>query len=345
MVRVSAPGRVNLIGEHTDYAGLPVLPIAIQRRLTVNADRMDGAGVEAVSGRFDGVFRSDRDDNPEWSQHLGPALAQAGPVTGVRLAIGGDLPATGGLSSSSALTVAVILAVLRLDGRDEDDVIERAVAAERAGPIQGGAMDQTVIVHAVTGTALRIDFRPPAWRPVPVPDHIAFVAGYSGTPAPKTGAAADAYNARVAGTRIAAELLGGSLLAEVDATPQDLDQALPEMAEGLPVRAWARHVLTEAARVGEATAALSAGDLETLGRLFDASHASLATDYGVSTPRLDGLVAAARDAGAAGARLTGAGFGGWGVAVCSVDRISDVVGAMQSVGGEAFRAVPSGGAA
>ncbi len=211
-------------------------------------------------------------------------------------------------------------------------------------------------------TALRITFDPVSWHSVGVPNDVTFVAGYSGRPAPKGGAAGNAYNARVVGTRTAAMLLDAAppFLANLDGDVADLLAALPEEAlppleatqlttgryepaDPLPVRAWARHVLTEAERVEAATVALEAGDLETLGRLFDESHASLADDSGVSTPELDLLVAVARDAGAAGARLTGAGFGGWAVAVCDLGHVAAVTYAMASIAGEAFRAEPSGG--
>jgi galactokinase len=363
-VTVSAPGRVNLIGEHTDYSLLPVLPIAIQKRLRVHAEPMDENVVEARSAQFDGVFRSDRPDNPEWSQYLTPVVELVGSKTGTRLSIDGDLPPTGGLSSSSALTVAALLALLRLNDQEPEptELIDMAVQAERATGTEGGAMDQTLIVNAVAGTALRIDFDPLSWSTIAIPDHIVFVAGYSGTPAPKGGSARDAYNARVVGTRTAARLLDADppFLAHVNGDIADLIAALPESAppspeaiqfatgaydriDSLPVRAWARHVLTEAARVDVAARTLEAGDLEALGRLFDESHASLTDDYGVSTPGLDRLVAAARDAGAAGARLTGAGFGGWAVAVCDPDRAEAVTEAMASIAGQAFRAEPSDG--
>lgn len=364
-VTVSAPGRVNLIGEHTDYSLLPVLPIAIQKRLRVHAEQKEEKVVEARSNQFDGVFRSDRPENPGWSQYLTPVVELVGSENGARLTIDGDLPTTGGLSSSSALSVAALLALLRLNDRDPQPtrLVDLAVRAERATGTEGGAMDQTLIVNATAGTALRIDFDPISWRTVAVPEDIAFVAGYSGTPAPKGGSARDAYNARVVGTRTAALLLGAEppFLAHADGDIADLLDALPETAppspestklttrvygrtDPLPVRAWARHVLTEAARVDAAADALDAGDLETLGRLFDESHASLANDYGVSTPGLDLLVAAARDAGATGARLTGAGFGGWAVAVCDLDHAEVVTEAMGSVAFQAFRAEPSDGA-
>jgi galactokinase len=363
-VTVTAPGRVNLIGEHTDYSLLPVLPMAIRRLLRVHAEPTGESVVEARSEQFDGVFRSDRPENPEWSQYLTPVVELVGSGIGARLTIDGDLPATGGLSSSSALTVAALLALLRLKDQEPQptELIDLAVQAERATGTEGGAMDQTLIVNATAGTALRIDFDPISWRTVAVPEHIAFVAGYSGAPAPKGGSARDAYNARVVGTRTAALLLDADPpnLANVDGDIADLISALPESAipppearqlatstydriDPLPVRSWARHVLTEAERVDAAARALDAGDLEALGLLFDESQASLADDYGVSTPGLDLLVGTAREAGAAGARLTGAGFGGWAVAVCDPDHVEAVTEAMASVAGQAFRAEPSDG--
>ena len=361
---VSAPGRVNLIGEHTDYSLLPVLPMAIQRRLRVRAATADDGVVAARSEQFDGVFRSDQPDNPPWAQYLASVVELTGVGSGAVLTIDGDLPSTGGLSSSSALTIAALLALLRLDGRDPGpaELIDLAIQAERATGIEGGAMDQTLIVNAEEMTALRIDFNPLSWRTIDVPERIAFVIGYSGAAAAKGGAARDAYNARVVGTRTAASLLGADppYLANADGDIVDLVAALPEQAmpppeatrltsgvytgtNPLPVRAWARHVLTEAERVDVAAIALAAGDVPTLGGLFNESHASLAGDLGVSTPALDLLVESARDAGASGARLTGAGFGGWAVAVTDVDRADAVATAMASVAGEAFRADPSGG--
>ncbi len=347
----SAPGRVNLIGEHTDYSSLPVMPVAIQKRLRVTAEAIGDEVVEATSAMFSGVFRSDRADNPAWSRYLEPVIALVEPM-GARLTIDGDLPATGGLSSSSALSVALLAALLRLSGiePEPDRLVDLAVRAERAVGVEGGAMDQTVIVHAVAGTALRIEFDPTARRPVPIPENVAFVAGYSGEPAPKGGSARDAYNARVVGTRTAALLLGfdppvlGSVTAELGDVLAELPEyAVPEpeaallskgrfsQTDPLPVRAWTRHVLSEARRVDAAEEALRQGEIEALGRLFDESHASLAGDFGVSTPGLEALVTAARAAGAAGARLTGAGLGGWAVAVCHRDRASTVAEAMASV--------------
>ena len=260
------------------------------------------------------MFRSDAADNPSWSHYLSAVVDLIGTADGARLTIVGDLPSTGGLSSSSALTVASLLVLLRLNDMEPepDRLVDLAVRAERATGVEGGSMDQTLIVHAIERTALRSDCDPASRHSVGIPANVPFVPGFSEEALPPPEA-----------TQLAAGRY--------------------EPAAPLPVRAWARHVLTEAARVEVATAALETGDVETLGRLFDESHASLADDYGVSTPELDLLVAAARDAGAAGARLTGAGFGGWAVAVCHPDRVEAVTGAMASIAGEAFRAEPSGG--
>ncbi len=363
-VTVSAPGRVNLIGEHTDYSLLPVLPIAIQRRITVHAQACDNGIVTAVSDTFAGSFRSDSEDNPAWSRYVHAAVKILGSRSGAHLHLEGDLPPTGGLSSSSALTVAVVRSLLELsDSRPSDDhLIDLAVRAERGAGVEGGAMDQTVIVRAQAGEALRIDFDPPAHRPVAVPPDVAFVVGYSGAPAQKGDEARDRYNARVVGCRTAAHLLGldPPILGRFSGTAKDAVESLPDeavppeglrlLSEGrfedsspLPVKAYARHVLTEAVRVDDVEAALRAGDIDAVGSLFDASHASLAGDFGVSTPGLDALVSAAREAGASGARLTGAGFGGWAVAVSPVDRSPGVLAAMATVAGEAFVAIPSEG--
>jgi galactokinase len=363
-VSVSAPGRVNLVGEHTDYSLLPVLPIAIQRRITVSAEPSGSAVVEARSTAFPGVYRSDRRDNPAWSAYVDSAVGLVSPVRGAKLRIGGDLPASGGLSSSSALTVAVLLALLRLTGDEpeRDRLVALAVEAERATGVEGGTMDQTVIVYADAGAALRIGFAPTVLEPVPIPAHVAFVAGYSGSPAPKGGVARSAYNARVVGTRTAAMLLGAypPVLGRVSGDTEHIVASLPEFAippaeatalragsytdpSPLPVRAWARHVLTEAGRVDGAVEAVRAGDVAEIGRIFDASHASLADDFGASSPGLDELVATARGAGASGARLTGAGFGGWAVAVCDRNRADAVTGAMAAHAGEAFLIDPSAG--
>lgn len=388
-----APGRVNLIGEHTDYNGLPVLPFAIGQSTAVAVAPSEAPLLEAVSREFPVPARLPLDAGPAacaepWHRYLAAAAAVLGPRLpgrGARIAVASDLPAASGLSSSSALTVALLLA---LDaafglGLGRAELAGLAAQAERLAGAETGGMDQQVIAFAEAGALLRIDFLPPAMRAVPVPAGWAFVAASSGQPAPKGGGARDAYNERVVATRIAAALLADMLGAEIEGTPllghvAAIDAApvlvdelparssarkaaatagvplerLVTLAAGafdpdaqLPVRGYARHVLAEAERVDLACAAVEAGDLAALGELMAASHASLRDDYRCSTPALDALVKAMTKAGAAGARLTGAGFGGFAIAVCERGREQAVIdAAVAAAGGPAFEVAPSAGA-
>ncbi len=388
-----APGRVNLIGEHTDYNALPVLPFAIDRATALAAAPSERPLLEAVSTAADPAAALPLDADPAaatepWHRYLAAILAVLGPRVpplGARLAIATDLPLASGLSSSSALAVAALLA---LDAAWElalapGEVETLAAAAERLAGAETGGMDQAVIVHALADHLLRIDFLPPSRRPVPVPPGWSFVVAASGEPAAKGGAARDAYNERVIGTRIAAALLADMLgvdlddvpvlgnIAAIDAAPvlvEDLPvrasprsaaastgvplSVLTRLANGafdpdrpIPVRAYARHVLAEAERVDLAVAAVEAADLSALGELMLASHASLRDDYRCSTPRLDALVQALTRAGAAGARLTGAGFGGYAIAVCEAGRERALIEAAErTTGGPAFAVRPSPGA-
>jgi galactokinase len=380
---VAAPGRVNLVGEHTDYSFLPVLPIAIERRLLVAAASADD-GIRAMSVSQAGTTEVGAAHTPGWGRYLAGATAMLGQLAegrGARLAIGGDLPATGGLSSSSALTLGLLWALnrvwdLRLDRRQ---VVDLAIEAERLVGVESGGMDQTVIAFARPGHALRIDFAPEGRRDVPVAPEFAFVIGYSGSPAPKGTTARDGYNRAVVSCRAAAVLLAGSLgrdpgavgrlnevadapVGAIDVLPTETTAAVAATAAGVEVgqlvsltaatfdpheplfpRAAARHVLSEAARVDTAEFCLRGKDGGGLGAVFDESHSSL-RQYGVSTPALDRLTAAARQGGAWGARLTGAGFGGWAVAVCEPGSRAKVVEAMRvATGGPAFPVRPSAG--
>ena len=382
-VLVCSPGRVNLIGEHTDYSSLPVLPIAMDRATRVAAASTDDGRVVARSLRFDGEADLDRsalDGEPAapWQRYIVGALRllqEAAPGRGARLLVGGDLPTTGGLSSSSSFTMGLLAALNRIWGlgRGAQQLVELAIVAERHVGVESGGMDQTVIAHARSGAALRIDFAPTRTRAVPLPEGLRIVVAYSGEEAPKGGAVRQAYNERVIGCRLSAALLAARLgrssgipptLGEVaGAAGSDDVEALPDRMSArqvageldvdadplvrltagrfdpdLPValRAVARHVLSEARRVDEAEAALVVGELEPFGQLLDASHASLAHDFGCSTPALDRLCQVMREAGALGARLTGAGFGGYALAAVRPDRLESVLAAAQTVGGPVF---------
>ena len=389
---VRAPGRVNLIGEHTDYSLLPVLPIAIERHLLIAASATADGVVEAASAAFDGIVRINRtaiDDEPAavWGRYLAGALRELADVAagqGAFIHVSGDLPAEGGLSSSSALTVGVIAALNAAwdAGLDRDEILRRAVVAERHVGVESGGMDQTVILFAESGSALRIDFEPPAHRNVLIPDGLAFVVAASGDEAPKGGAARAAYNERVVGARIAAVMLADQVGIDVSAPPVLRDVAgvdvidilvedLPEKISAVevarsvgsdiehivrltasrfdhmakvPVRRVAAHVLSEADRVERAEAALLAGDLTGFGALLNASHDSLRQDFRCSTPALDKVCAAMRKAGAFGARLTGAGFGGYALAAVPPDRVASVIeAALAATGGPAFEVHASDG--
>lgn len=383
---VSAPGRVNLIGEHTDYSLLPVLPFAIDRRLTVAASR--GPRLAIHSEQHPRRPLIDRSSGEGWHRYVEAVAETVGFAGGVLAIIDSDLPYTGGLSSSSALAMAMTAALWSLGGRHPaaDEVASAAAAAERLAGVESGEMDQTVIAHAREGHAMRIDFppgRPPVFRYIPMPPGAATVVAYSGEPAEKGGAARVAYNSRVVGGRVATVLLARRLEAPLPVPPVlggvadhpgiiDLARELPasttpaeaarfgavdvgllvDFAVGsfpvdapVPVRAVAHHVLTEAARVGRAEEALAGEDLEGLGVLLDESHASL-QDFGASTPALDRLVEAMREAGALGARLTGAGFGGNAVALCRPADVDPVlVAARHAGGGPAFEVRPGPGLA
>jgi len=387
-----APGRINLIGEHTDYSLLPVLPLAIPLGTRVAAAPCGGGLVRASSRQFEVAARLDRGDLGElpetpWHRYLWGALKmldQRGAAgQGAKLLVEGDLPTTGGLSSSSSFTMAVLLSLNELWalGLGAEELVELAIVAERQVGVESGGMDQTIIGLARRGAALRIDFDPPARRPVSLPADLRLVVAYSGEMAPKGGSARDAYNERVIGCRLAAGLLGARLGMDPGSPPvlgrlygaagAEEIAALPEQSTAVRVaeevgvepglltrltagafseeaevwvRPAARHVLSEAGRVDAAVQALGAYDLEGLGRLLDASQHSLATDYRCSSANLDRLCQAMRDGGALGARLTGAGFGGYAIAAATDKTVEAVLAAARSASpGPVFQATAAGG--
>lgn len=386
-----APGRVNLIGEHTDYAGLPVLPIAIDRAVYVAAARSTVPGLAAISSAFESVVEVAHGEHAAaldgWSRYLAGALGQlpeAAAEHGARIAVASGLPVAGGLSSSSALTVGVLLALDTLWelGLEREVIVERAIVAERAVGVETGGMDQTVIGLARADHALRIDFAPPSRAQVALPGGLRVVVADSGDAAPKGGTARDAYNERVVGMRTATALLSEQLGLEplfplrladvasdevVEIMVEDLPATLkPTVAakrgevpldaivrltagrwdetRAVPVRAVAQHMLSEAARVVAAQTALEAGDLAGFGTLLDESHDSLRNEMGCSTAKLDRLCKTMRGAGALGARLTGAGFGGYALAACAPEQLDSVLQAAQEAGYSAFE-VRAGGCA
>lgn len=389
---VRSPGRINIIGEHTDYSDLPVLPLAVEQATYVGAAAAPGGVVEARSLSFEGRARLQWEDPMggaacPWQRYLAGVMMQLQGLAGgrgARLLIHGDLPSGGGLSSSSSLTMGLLGALNQALGLGlgRQALVDLAVVAERHVGVESGGMDQTVIGLARAGAALRIDFAPRGLRYVRLPADLRLAVAYSGQEAPKGGSVKQAYNQRVVGCRLAAALLASRrqvtaarppVLAGVAHLPgiagdvEELPEASsPEvvaaetgrpweelvrltsgqMEAGAPVRvrSVARHVLQEAARVDRAEQALGAGDLAALGPLLDQSHASLRDDFGCSTPALDRLCAAMRGAGALGARLTGAGFGGYAIAAATPDTLDAVLEvAREATGGPAFEAKAADG--
>ncbi len=332
------------MGDHIDYAGLSVLPMALRRRVTMfvrpRTDRT--VRIAAADGAFEPrTFEADSAIQPfaggDWGNYVKAAvreLARDGGCAGFDALVQSTLPIAAGLSSSSALVVASALAFLHANGRELPalELAARMADAERFVGTRGGGMDQAICLGGREGAACRIDFEPLQLECIGIPRGWAFVVADSGVRAEKSGAAREAYNARTADLSGARATMTAALGLEPDTSWRQLlavrsDEVMlsvaGEVLGDVRFRRF-RHLLTEANRVREAERALRQGSMEVFGASLDASHQSLARDYDVSIPALDQLVELARDAGAAGARLTGAGFGGCIVALCAVENAGDV---------------------
>ncbi|WP_022922940.1 galactokinase [Ornithinimicrobium pekingense] len=331
-----APGRVNLIGEHTDYNGGLCLPVALEVRTTVAAARREDTLVRMVSLDLPGdVVEVDLDHVGSdgvtgWAAYVAGvlwALREDGlAVAGADLAVTSTVPMGAGLSSSAALEASVAAAADGLFGLgllgDDAGRARLAAACQRAeNEIAGaptGGMDQAVSLRAREGHALLLDFRDGSAEQVPL-DLERHGLALLVVDTRATHALVDGqYESRRRSCERAAEQLGVSTLREVD--PAGLDAALARLADA-ETRRRVRHVVTEIARVRGCVDALRAGDVEEVGRLFCASHDSLRDDYEVSCVELDTAVTAALQAGALGARMTGGGFGGSAVALVRADAL------------------------
>ncbi|HZD06026.1 MAG TPA: hypothetical protein VE173_14040, partial [Longimicrobiales bacterium] len=248
-----------------------------------------------------------------------------GTLAGFDAVLDSDVPVAAGLSSSAALVVAVGLALDAVNGLGYEplELADAMARAERFVGTQGGGMDQAISLGARSHHAARIDFDPLRMTHVVVPEGWRFVVAHTLVQAEKSGAAQEAYNRRTRECREALEAVGPALGERPAAgyrgllarhSRDTLLDAAAGVLDGDLLRRF-RHVVSEGSRVDEAVAALRSGDRGRFGALMDDSHTSLKDDYEVSSPELDRLVALARDAGADGARLTGAGFGGCIVAL------------------------------
>jgi galactokinase len=296
--RMRAPGRVNLIGEHTDYSGGLVLPVAIQLGITLEYEPADAISIDAPGGeRFvDAVVQE---------------LAAVGrPDVGIRGVVEADLPQGAGLGSSGAFGVVVAVALCEAAGFELAPLeLARLCqrAEQRAVGVPSGILDQAASLLGREGSALLLDCGTLEHRWVPLPDDVAIIVLDSGE-------------------RHSLEHSGYA-------------DRRRELEAGDPRRVL--HVETENERVQATVSALETGDVRALGPIFAASQSSLRDDYEVSTPTLDALVAAALEAGAFAARMTGGGFGGSVVALAEPGRAQEVVA---RVGGDGWIVRPADGA-
>jgi galactokinase len=306
----SAPGRINLIGEHTDYNGGFVLPCAIDRRIAVAVGTGEGGLYSADFDEARGP--GERDDSwADYPRGVAWALGEEGHETeSFRAAFAGDVPLGSGLSSSAAIEAATALALDALlglgIGRKDLAVICQRAENDYVG-VASGIMDQYASLLCEAGAALLVDCRSLEAKSVPLDLAAADLALVVCDTRVERGLADTGYNDRRSTCESAASTLGIKELR--DATEEDLTRLSGEELKR------ARHVISENARVLEAVEALNNNDFTQFGHLMYASHASLRDDYEVSTPELDTFVETAKQNGARGARLTGAGFGGCAIAL------------------------------
>lgn len=336
----AAPGRVNLIGEHTDYNDGFVLPMAIDRRTIAAASPNETDAVRIHSLEFDERFDVPIDEpfrrRSSWHDYAAGVVAAIGEDhaidRGIDVTIGTDVPIGGGLSSSASFELALAQAVVALSGIESNAdrlvSIGRRAEHEYVG-IRSGAMDQLAVAHGVADTALFIDCRTLNVTPVAMPADVAIAVMDTGV---RRSLATSAYNERREECERGVALLRQGGL-DVDALRDVTPEMLQSHGAGLPspVRARVRHVVEENARTKAAVAALAVADVVEFGRLMNESHESLRELYGVSSPELDELVSLARDVeGVYGARMTGGGFGGCAIALVDENAASDLIAYINS---------------
>lgn len=358
----SAPGRVNLIGEHTDYNDGFVMPFALPHVTTA-----------AVARRTDGVLRLHSSDieggvvelaldalepgtDQEWTAYPAGvvwALREAGhPVTGADVHLASTVPTGAGLSSSAALEVVIALALndlyeLGLQRWQLARLCQRAENVYVGAPT--GIMDQTASACCEAGHALFLDTRDLSQKQIPFDLAAEGMRLLVVDTQVKHAHSGGEYGKRRAGCEKGAALLGVDALRDI---PYDeLDSALDRLGDEEEVRRLVRHVVTEDQRVEQVVALLEAGDTRAIGPVLTAGHASLRDDFRISCPELDLVVDTALASGALGARMTGGGFGGSAIVLAEaadVDTITKAVEEAFAAGGfkapRTFEAVPSAGA-
>jgi galactokinase len=310
-VRARGPGRVNLLGEHTDYNAGLCLPFAVEAGVTVDAEATGTGEIEARAlayGEEDRFDAADPQPATGWRAFVRGTVAELNAagvsVPGARLRIESGLPEGAGLSSSAALGSALCLALLAVAERPEPDRRELARLCSRVENdwvgAQTGMLDHMAAFFGEPGHALLLDCRDLTTEQVPL-ELGAWSLGIADSGS-RHEHAESGYNERRAECRQACRELGVDTLRDVSEAQAE---TLPE-----PLNKRARHVLSENERVRAGVAALRSGDMAALAELLDASHASLRDDYEVSVPEVERTVARVKRAGAAGARIMGGGFGG-----------------------------------
>jgi len=384
VVVVRAPGRVNLIGEHTDYNGLPVMPMAISRDMLIVAGPSNNNKIYFTNsdrGFEDNNFQIEKNipafQPGFWGNYVKSATqglidfwgTDEG-VSGAKMAVSGNVPLASGLSSSAAFTIAAASAILAVNNRQITPIefAEIMAKSDHYVGMASGGMDQAASILGEKGKCLKIDFMPLRVQPVKLPENTSVVVCHSKVKAAKAGNAKDAYNRRTVECRIATTVLYklgcgdkspepqllsewlelcadgfddalkqiNSLLHEGGYYSKELSEILgcseqeiidslyvtkagsnyTEPEDGFQLLKRARHVISETQRVEQSLAVLNEmpeNAAEKFGELMNTSHESCKNDYEISCRELDALVAAGREAGSFGSRLTGAGFGG-----CSV---------------------------
>jgi galactokinase len=329
----AAPGRVNLIGEHTDYNDGFVLPFALAERTYAAASRREDSILELRSAQSDDKVEAALADlAPErargWAGYpagVAWALRSAGlDVGGASVLVDGRVPLGSGLSSSAALECAVATALRDLWSLDISDA-ELALACQRAENDFVGAptgiMDQMASMLCREGSALFLDVRTREVEHVPLDPAAQGTALLVVDTRVQHAHSDGGYGARRRDCEEAVREIGVPALRDVSV--DDLDAALAKVGDEVR-RRRVRHVVTENARVVATVAAMRAGDLAAVGRLMSESHVSMRDDYEISVPELDVAVATAQSHGALGARMTGGGFGGCAIALVPADQVGSI---------------------
>ena len=332
-----APGRVNLIGEHTDYNDGFVLPCAIGPATMVAVRKSDDEIVEVVAAdflnagdRFNLQTPLERSLKQPWADYVRgmiSALQHEGyALSGAQIAIAGNLPKGAGLSSSASLEVALGKAMLALAGTDIDNTRLAQIAQMAECDFVGtkcGIMDQLISAQGKDGHALLIDCRSLELTDAPIPGDVAIMIVHSGV---TRGLVDGHYNERRRQCEAAASAMGVPALRDADLN------MLAKVSLDATTTARARHVITENQRTLDAADALARGDLAALGLLMAQSHASMRDDFEITVPPIDELVMLLQKTigPEGGARMTGGGFGGACVALMPADRVSDVRAAIEA---------------